>query len=169
MANNYSQFSEQLLLSNDPEVLKKQKEWISKALLRRDEWEAPIDAVAGSDQEELFKQYLAACDVHEPGEVEFWPDFGWNFSSDVADGNYVWLYSEDGFNVDNLIAFVQAFLKQHYPDRFFTMQWADYCERLRVGEFGGGALVVTPTMYICKSTHNIVEEALKTFKAGEST
>lgn len=167
MANNYSQFSELLRLSDDPEVLKKQKEWISKALLRRDEWEEPVDAVAGSDQEELFKQYLSACDVQDPGDVEYWPDFGWDFRND--DGNYLWLYAEEAFNVDNLIAFVQAFLKQHYPDRVFTMQWCDFCDKLRIGEFGGGALVVTSTMYICKSTHTIVEEALKTLQAGEST
>lgn len=168
MSNSYSQFSEQLRLSNDPEVFKKQKEWISKALLCRDEWEEPVDAVAGSDQEELFKQYLAVCDVFDPGDVEYWPDFGWGFTDD-DEGNFLWLYAEEGFNVDNLIAFVQAFLKQHYPDRVFTMQWAEFCDKLGFGEFGGGALVVTSTMYICKSTLTIVEEALKTLKAGEST
>jgi hypothetical protein len=57
--------------------------------------------------------------------------------------DYIWFYSEEACSVDGVMDFVQEFLTKFRPNDVFSMEWADYCSKPRVGEFGGGACVVT--------------------------
>lgn len=54
----------------------------------------------------------------------------------------VWFHSENG-NPDAVGNIVQRFLKAFRPAEFFSLTWAEYCSRPRIGEFNGGAIFVT--------------------------
>lgn len=55
----------------------------------------------------------------------------------------LWLYSEDGCDLEELEKFVRAFLCKFRPTGSFMMTWAEICDKSRVAEFGGGWMVVT--------------------------
>ena len=156
MSQNYTQWSEEILLSDFEDTLKQQKEWIREVLLHRDDWDPPEDALVKSDKDQLFLDRLSGLvDVKAISE-EFWPDFGWELA-----GNRLWVYSEAGSNLDNLIAFVQAFLKKFLPKGHFELQWSEHCSKLRAGEFGGGAVIVTADKFICYGTWSMIAQIRK--------
>ena len=55
----------------------------------------------------------------------------------------LWLYAEEYGNVDMVVYLVQEFFKEFRPDGIFTLSWSDTCSKLRLSEFGGGAVCVT--------------------------
>jgi len=55
----------------------------------------------------------------------------------------LWIYSEDYGNPDAICDFVQQFLAKFAPDKCWTLHYAYTCSKLRVGEFGGGTVLVT--------------------------
>jgi hypothetical protein len=174
MANSYTQWSEQIELSKDPAVFEEQKKWINEVLERADGWEPQgYEGEPADITDDMFKGMLVqhGIDLTTAGELEFWPDFGWKISDNGVDGpmGELWLFSEESSNLDNVIAFVQAFLKKWDPKGHFTLTWADYCERLRIGEFSGGGLVITAEKFICESSHGIVRNALKELGIGEES
>ena len=156
MANNYTQWSEKLMFSEFEDTREKQKQWVRDVLTHRDDWEPP-EGVEGRDLiDQLWLDRMKALGVDTKIIAdEFWPDFDWKIESD-----HLWLYSEESGNLDNVIAFAQAFLRKFYPKGYFSLQWAEFCSAPRVGEFGGGGFVVTADKVICESTHTIVNRAL---------
>jgi hypothetical protein len=119
MANNYLQFSEVINDLSDEEI---------KFFHERFSWEPP---------DEL------------PEEFE-WP--GW-FDADCGSVNYdydldrksrsIHFYAEEFGNVDTLCVLVKEFILKFRPDFIFSITYAETCSKMRVGEFGGGALVVS--------------------------
>ena len=56
----------------------------------------------------------------------------------------LWINSGDGDgNVDRVAEFVQNFLKKFRPKEKWGMEWSSDCDKLRLGAFGGGAVVVS--------------------------
>lgn len=56
----------------------------------------------------------------------------------------LWFRSEDGHaNIDQIAKFVQAFLKKFHPDKWWYLEWSNWCSRMRLDGFGGGAILVT--------------------------
>ena len=55
----------------------------------------------------------------------------------------MWLYAEESGNPLAVAQFVQAFLKRFRPEESFALTYAYFCDKPRLGEFGGGAIVVT--------------------------
>lgn len=73
-------------------------------------------------------------------------DFQYKFKKDAscADGNVnLWIYAEECGEPANVADFVQEILAAHRPNDVWCMTWANTCSSARVGEFSGGAVVVT--------------------------
>ena len=65
-------------------------------------------------------------------------DFQWN----IEDGG-IWFYTEEAGEPNTVGTFVQSFLKKFYPEDVWKLTWAATCSKPRIGEFSGGAMVVT--------------------------
>ena len=76
------------------------------------------------------------------GEV-MGPTFDYAFDEDTESGAHLWVYSEEGGDVDQVIRLVQAFLRKFRPAETWAITWSSTCSKPRVGEFGGGWAVVT--------------------------
>lgn len=144
MANNYCQFSEMI-----DEITPEEAAWIRSVLLLDTE---------DQDQWEELRKLLGSPNA----DLEFWPDFGWDLENK---GTSLWLYSEEGANTENLGLFVKAFLKKFRPEGIFKVTGADWCSKLRVGEFGGWWMVVTSNKIYGGSTwceaSKVVDQIIK--------
>jgi len=142
VANNYLLFSEELELRN-----KKEFEWVKKEIERldaeRDENDNPV----------LDFQYALEESKTRPKK------YG------------LWMYTEEAGEPVKVGEFVQAYLKKFHPDDIFTLTWAATCSRPRLGQFGGGGMVVTAKqLYFTEAgcwVSNKVEEILRLKKAQE--
>lgn len=158
MANNYTMWSETIELSPFDDERQKRKGWIKKVLTSYDDWseDLPNGAEPSAEAFEEYLSKLGVVDIRRCNDLEYWPSFDWGFTGDC-----LWVYSEESGDIDNLSIFVQAYLKKFMPKAHFTMQWASTCSKPRVGEFHGGAMVVTADAVIVKPTWTVVEEILK--------
>ena len=137
VANNYRQYSAALELHNEEE-----KEWARTRLT--------LLSTCWEDREDLKDDDAFQRELKAVGELGYNddPDRGrafdseWEIEEDVD--SYVWFHSdgEEG-EVDHVAAFVQEFFRKFQPDGIFCISWADTCSKPRIGEFSGGALVVT--------------------------
>ena len=143
MANNYTQFSECMFENLTAEEGK----WITEIL--------------ETDNAEKAQELLGDIQFDE----EMWPGFEFTIEGERA-GRYLWLYSDEYVCSDNVIAFLQAFIRKFRPDAIVSFTWADYCSRLRVGEFGGGWGVVSAERYETGSTFGEAARIVEEFSAG---
>lgn len=96
-------------------------------------------------------------------------DEGWYFewsiheAHDPADGPHIWVYSEEGAEPEHVAVFFQEFLKKFRPDSCLSLTWAAFCDKLRVGEFDGGAVFVTAKDIIWHTTGSFLDEQKKLF------
>jgi hypothetical protein len=125
MANYNTQFSEEITDLTDAE-----REWIRNFL--RD----PYDL----DEDEFDRWVLTAAEQLNIREPELWPCFGWEI-----DGRELWIHSDDGDDLENVVIFVQEFFKAYRPDAVWSLEWASTCSRPWIGAFGGGCVVVSAT------------------------
>ena len=117
MANNYMQFSEVIDSLTDEEI-------------------------------KFFEEvcsYVLPLDLE--GEPPAWYDVdseGLGFSAEIDEGTReLWLYAEEYGNLGTLEALVLEFIQKFRPDYVFTLSFAETCSKMRVGEFGGGALILS--------------------------
>lgn len=126
MANNYLQFSGLLPLDSKEEIA-----WFEDIL------RCPEDINERRAWAKRHKLTVTATDDN-------WPGFCYSIKVDKnTDKTDVWFYSEEHGNVEHLALVVQRFLKKFRPDGVWCIEWAEYCSKLRPGEFGGGAVLVT--------------------------
>jgi len=59
-----------------------------------------------------------------------------------ADRENVWVYSEDSADIGALADIVADFQLRFEVDEPWTLTWAETCSKPRVGQFGGGGVVV---------------------------
>ena len=59
-----------------------------------------------------------------------------------ADGDDVWVYSEDSGDLEALADVVATFQVEFDITEPWTLTWADTCSKPRLGNFGGGGLVI---------------------------
>jgi len=83
----------------------------------------------------------------------------------VLDAEGVWFYSEEYGNPDSVAKFVQRYLREWKPDSCFSIQYAETCSKLRVGNFGGGAIFITAYDIQYINTQDWVQNKLNKFKA----
>lgn len=127
MANNYSIFSEAI-----DNITKKEAAWIQEFLGT----EFPDgEQMSQKEVQPLRESWLKARGLDpEEDYIDMWPYFTWSL---MENETRLWLYSEEGFDLGHLAGFVQAFLKKFRPDKIFKMTAAEYCDKPRIGEFGG--------------------------------
>jgi len=117
VANNYRHFSFALKLAN-----KKEAVWFQKRLEK-------------------------AAKTPEEDEWGSMADFDWIvYPVNAEDKNlpHVWFRDNGEYgNVEQVANYVQEYLKKFCHKGYFTMSWADTCSKHRLGEFGGGFVVVT--------------------------
>lgn len=148
MTNNYTFFSEVLQLRDDTDI-----EWV-KLFMAIDYEEC--------DNKELWRRQRG---VEEGYDEENWPSFSWKIEKHQTSEPYLWMYSEESFYPDHVLAFVQTYLQQCNPTGVFTYTYACTCGKPRVGEFGGGWFAISANDYKCGHTHDAVEEAAKILQA----
>ena len=147
MANNYLQFSEVI-----PQLTTQEADWLRAQLevvCVFGEHEHPEDKLPpGLDRD---KADWIGCRAYRD-MLDYDPNYGWDlgfeydFSLDGRDqvwGRHLWLYADESGAVDRVAHLVQKFLKALRPDESWSLTWAVSCSKPRVGEFGGGAVVVT--------------------------
>jgi hypothetical protein len=136
LANNYLQFSEVI-----NKVTPEEAEWAKSRLTEMTEKFAE-----GGDEGWYFE--WAVHEAHDPLE-----------------GPHIWLFSEEGAEPEHVAAFVQEFLKKFRPDGCFSLTWAAFCDKLRVGEFTGGGIFVTAKKVAWFNPDFDVGEEVKKFQA----
>ena len=80
---------------------------------------------------------LAALGV-EYADDYYWPGFQWGM-----EGADLLLWSDDNFSEDNLVSFIQAFIRRFRPQMVFRATIACTGDKWRVGVFGGYWLVIS--------------------------
>lgn len=111
MANNYTQFSCLLSVTNPAE-----RQWWRHLLDTAEEETGLLGDLVGDD--------------HVGFDAEL-----------TEDG--VWFYSEESGCPEHVAAAVQAFFSRFRLDGQFGFEWAEWCDKPRLGEFGGGGCYVT--------------------------
>lgn len=78
--------------------------------------------------------------------------------TDIAlyeDDDEVHIYSEEYSNVEWVANKVCEFLSKFNRDDIVTFEWAETCSKMRVGEFGGGSVVISRSGFIFRTTYEI--------------
>jgi hypothetical protein len=83
------------------------------------------------------------------------------------DGADLWLYAEEGCDLDCLVDFLQGFLKENRPDSYIGFEWANTCSKMRLDEFSGGSVFITAEKTEWKSTYDFIETKRKEFEAAK--
>jgi hypothetical protein len=141
MADHYEQFSEM----------------IEELSLEAQHWARYVLSLDGDeDRGELYKELGITNDDFD---VDCWPSFG----HELKDDN-LWLFSEDSCNTNHVAFFVQALIKKFMPEYIFSLSSAGTCSKLRVGEFGGGWMVVTRDEIKGGNVWDAIEDAVAEIK-----
>jgi hypothetical protein len=103
---------------------------------------------------------------------------GWaGFSHELADdgdrtpggwGRHLWLHSDEGVSLDRVVHLVQKFLARFRPEDCWSATYAEVCSRPRVGEFGGGGIVVTASGFQWFRAHTWVDDTKAARQAPRS-
>ena len=83
------------------------------------------------------------------------------------DGADLWLYAEEGADLDSLVGFLQDFLKENRPDSYIGFEWANTCSKMRLDEFSGGAVFITAEKTDWTCTYDFLETKRKEFEAAK--
>lgn len=129
MADNYLTFSDVVRdLTDDEEA------WLRAFLATPDEEE--FESWTKEDQDTWLREH----GVDEPCD---WPGFEYRLNQDKQWGRYLWVFADDIGSTRLVGIAIQTFLKKFRPDDCFSLTYAASCSKLRVSEFGGGAIFVT--------------------------
>ena len=162
MANNYTEFSEEL-----SDLTPEETTWLEDQLQVvhvYDGEEYPDDEVP-----ERFRDAAAAwsgCRAYRDMDPD---DYALACSEDAGfeyefDGPELWFHAEEWVAGERLTHLIQKFLKQFRPDEYWSMTYANTCSKPRVGEFGGGGIFVTADNIVSENSYTFIEEQEKAFK-----
>ena len=127
MANNYLHFSEQISDLTDEEI---------KFLNDAFGWTPPYN-----EDNELPEGFEWPHWYDQDAEgVGFEYDLNYDLNQEERS---LWVYAEEYGNVDTLAALVHELIVKFRPDYVFTLTYSETCSKPRLGEFGGGAIVVS--------------------------
>lgn len=99
-----------------------------------------IEYITAEEQEWAEAELTRLADLNEDNDGNL--EFGHEFDVDDHVSLYLNSGNESG-NPSAVVNFVQSFIRKFRPSYVFSMEWAETCSKLRVGEFGGGAVIVT--------------------------
>ena len=151
MANNYCQFSA-MIENLSPEAC----EWVKTVLTL--------------DFEDDYDEIKAMLSLEGGGvDLENWPDFCFRIEDNGVGADVqhdLWLYSEECFDAEHLSVFVRELICRFMPDYIFAMTSAETCSKPRVGEFGGGWMVITKDTVQGGNTWDAARECVATIEKG---
>ena len=175
MANNYSQFSEVFTFKTEEAARLFVKlaeicvaladEEISDEELelppdKREDFTAQESRMAGTWSFLTLDKRKALLEAAECGRFDFEPD--------AKDPCSVWVYAEEYGNLDALGECAHEALRFCDDDTILTLTWADYCEKLRPGEFGGGYMVIHAGGVEYGNAHDLAAKAAEAVKASRA-
>lgn len=136
MANNYLQFSMSVPMKTQTE-----EEWCRASLTTLGDFLLGTEA----DVEQLDNELSSV--VNEARHKDWTHQgFEWSISSAPDKAEQVaelWLYADESGEPEQVAAFLRAYLMKFNPGGSLWFSWAYTCSKMRVNEFGGGAVVVT--------------------------
>lgn len=145
MANHYTQFSESLKIENSSE-----EQWLRDQLAHVYLTESmklfPEETQQLKESRESYEEMPRfQAEALQRGITECSLDFfGFRWDIQKDDGRTsLWIYAEESGDVEQVAYFVQLFLKRFAPEGWWTLTWANTCSRMLVGQFSGGAVLVT--------------------------
>lgn len=172
MANNYLEFSEAI-----SDLTLEEKEWI-EGIPKMEIFEDEIDYGDREFENQMarekflhaaFVETLKAHDIDgdgilAEGAIDLFPNFNCQIDSQ---GDW-WLstHQYEYGDVAHVAYIVQAFIKKFRPDMVFTMTWAEYCSKPRLGEFGGGWSVVNKNEMLFGGVWSEAEEHAEALRTG---
>lgn len=125
--------------------------------------------VSDAGKEFLEQQKQFREDEHCGWEYEFlrYKDCGGGvrrYNDPEADQWRVKIYSEESCNVDALAEVLRSYIKIFDPDLITYFCWASTCHVPRVGEFGGGAFVISDDSISWMNTWAWAEQEANSWK-----
>jgi len=138
MANNYLEFSEVItgLTPEEAAWLQRQTDWEQLQVVVNDLY----DKFPGGEipDEEMARHDLVLL----PAALV--DDASARFGAELDEEDmHFWIHSGDGGDPEAVAELIHAFLRRFRPDQWWALSWAEYCDKPRVGEFGGGAVFIT--------------------------
>ena len=120
--------------------------------------EYPLLTELKEEAEKVGGLYL--CD--EIQECLYQDEPGPELSIEAEEGQeYLWVHSDEGIpTLSSLVSLLRIFYLKFDIDVPFAMQWAEICDRPRLDEFGGGAVVVSKNNAKWMSTGTWVKDVL---------
>jgi len=185
MANNYQQFSVSI---ND--LTDEEHAWLDKLLqAMADAPEILLDSEnVGEGGEELIADwkkfteqlgielsdivkaiaYDDSGDKGYGGQIVLSKERAGSFMTGEQLSHYLWLYEEEGCNLESPIELIHQFFKKFRPTDYLILSWAETCSKMRVDEFGGGEVLITGDWVYWPPRHldRIGELYTKTKQAG---
>lgn len=174
MANNYVQFCAELELESPAERdwLKSQLEDVELATLTdpAEQQDLPRSYIVPTDSKGYRRGYEPAGTF--PRFVCDLPDL--DFDDEGAGFDYAWndrdepgsvvFYAEECGCPNRVAYLVQKYLQQFHPDKSWSLTWSETCSKTRIGEFGGGGILVTAKWLICLNAHEFVAQQHERFE-----
>ena len=149
MANNYQQYSFMIEKLTPTEVT-----WL----------ETKFDEIdKGNENDE--GEYVDIGSM----EIERYDESGEGADGECVDESHngLWLYAEEGCDLDSLVGFLQDFLKENRPDDYLGFEWANTCSKMRLDEFSGGSVFITAEKTDWTCTYDFLETKRKEFEAAK--
>ena len=140
MADYYELFSEAIADLTAEEIV-----WIEASL---------GSEIEVGENDEALKKELGLDEVYQ------WPPCAWEIQ-EGAKGKFLWIHSDDTFDGDALVAWLQAFLKKFRPNDVVKIGIACTVSRPLLGEFGGRWIVVASKDAFFGSTWDEIDTQLK--------
>jgi hypothetical protein len=166
MADSFLQFSETLNNITTAESLWLQHQLEPIAVI--DETEYAEDAVPDSTIEPSFRGLRFLRDYEDLDDDTDLKGFDIAFQED-GEQVYAWLFADAYGDVGRLAHLIRKFLKQFRRDQCWSLTYANTCSKLRVGEFGGGAVLVTADEIRWQSGYEFIEQQRAAFEARKQS
>jgi hypothetical protein len=116
--------------------------------------ELPLNSL---EEKQWALRYLAELEHLREGNEhsDAIPD---EFQCEVEDGA-VWFYAEEYGNLDHVAQMVQQYLQRFgKPGDWWAVSYAETCGKMRLNEFGGGAVFVTADDMKFMNTYSWIQE-----------
>ena len=147
MADNYLQFSESL-----DNLTAEEADWLQSQLAEDADTGCPVFLLDFPDRED--------DDDTDRG-------FQYDFEG-AGDERSLSISAEERGYVERVAHLVQKFLKRFRPDECWSLTYATTCSKLRIGEFGGGAVFVTADEIHWQNSYEFIHQERAAFEAKKA-
>jgi hypothetical protein len=89
------------------------------------------------------------------------------FQAEVEEAG-LWIYAEEVGTPEFVVPLVQAYLRRFDPQGCHGFEWANTCSKMRIDEFGGGAVFITADEARWMASNRSVAEQIAAHNAGKT-